>query len=227
MNRLSRAVRRRLSAQPSTLLSNDAYALWAASYPPTAHNRLMELEQAAMSELMPLLAGQDVLDLACGTGRYALIAQVAGARRVVGIDSSAAMLRASPLSGKLSLAAMDVIPFKAASFDVILCGLATGHLPPDRMRRSMQEMARILRSGGTALISDFHPFMFLSGGRRTFTAPNGTQYAVEHYPHLISDYFEAIRIAGLTLDAVAEPRDDRVNRMSAPAVLVMRVVRRA
>lgn len=240
LNRLIRAVRRRTAVPPSTLASNDAYALWAASYSPTAHNQLMQIEQAAMLALMPSLAGRDVLDLACGTGRYALIARKADARRVIGIDSSAAMLKAgwgftsppsrgvlsefgereSASSVKLALSNMDAIPFAAASFDVILCGLATGHLLPERMRASLHEMARILRRGGAALISDFHPFMFLSGGRRTFTAPDGTPYAVKHYPHLIADYFEASRAAGLTLDALAEPYAEGMN---APAVLVLRL----
>ncbi|MFN8447416.1 MAG: hypothetical protein U0521_02160 [Anaerolineae bacterium] len=43
----------------------DAYALWAANYPPEVHNPLMEAEQTAMLDPMPSLAGQVVLDLAC------------------------------------------------------------------------------------------------------------------------------------------------------------------
>ncbi len=221
MKRLRRALQRRIHP-PQTLPSGDAYALWATSYPPTAHNRLMQIEQDAMLALMPPLAGRDVLDLAGGTGRYALIAQESGARQIVGVDSSAAMLRANPLSPRVQ-AEMNAIPFCSGSFDVVICALAAGHLPPEQMRLTLTEIKRVLRPGGVALISDFHPFMFLSGGRRTFTAPDGVQYAVEHYPHLIADYYAAIRSAGLTLDALAEPCAERLDETAAPAVLVLRV----
>ncbi len=64
-----------------------------------AHNKLMEIEQAAMLRQLPPLVGRDVLDLACGTGRYSQIAAERGARRVVGADNSFAMLRAGvPMS---------------------------------------------------------------------------------------------------------------------------------
>src|SRR5215468_1484054 len=82
-----------IRAAPRTLPSVDAYALWAATYPPRAHNRLMEIEQESMLRLLPDLADRDVLDLACGTGRYAAIAHQRDARNVVGTDNSLAMLR--------------------------------------------------------------------------------------------------------------------------------------
>jgi malonyl-CoA O-methyltransferase len=219
MNRLRRW-RRGRSAPLPTLASKDAYALWAASYPPEAHNPLMRLEQDAMLRLMPSLAGRAVLDMACGSGRYGRIAGAAGASRTVGIDSSLDMLHAS--DQPRALAEMDAAPFAAGSFDVILCGLATGHLPPDRMRAALREMSRLLRGGGVLLLSDFHPFMVFSGGQRTFTASDGARYAVEHYPHLVADYFNAATAAGLRLDAIDEAR---APGMEAPAVLVLRLVR--
>jgi len=174
-----------------TLPVSAAYALWAETYPPEAHNALMAMEQKAMLTLMaamPSLAGRSVLDLACGTGRYSRIAAQAGAARIVGADSSAAMLgkivaphpptpsptrregeKHSVLESLPSLwgrdlgwgerlacivqASMDALPFAEASFDVLICALATGHLPPEAMRRAMAEMARVLRHGGDALIS--------------------------------------------------------------------------
>src|ERR1041385_387162 len=130
---------------------------------------------------MPVLSQRDVLDLACGTGRYSRIAHEAGAGHVIGVDNSEAMLRAGK-PGMIMQATMDYLPFAPDSFDVVVCGLATGHLPTTLMRRAISEMARVLRSGGDVLISDFHPALYRNGGRRTFTAPDGTEYAVEHYP---------------------------------------------
>jgi malonyl-CoA O-methyltransferase len=214
---------RRLKPTPRTLSSTDAYALWSASYPPHAHNPLMEIEQEAMQRLMPPLAGRTVLDLACGTGRYGLIAQRERARFVAGIDNSWAMLRV----GKLRPAAeanMTYLPFVSGSFDVILCGLAVGHLPPRQMQWAIAEMARVLRPGGAALISDFHPYLYLSGGQRTFTTPNGATYAVEHYPHLASDYFRTVRDAGMTITMMDEVKADLKGQF-VPAVFIVRCQR--
>lgn len=182
----------------------------------------MALEQSALLDLLPPLAGRDVLDLACGSGRYGKLAREMGARRVIGIDDSTAMLTRARQESTLSLPVqgdMPAIPCRSESFDVVICALALGHLTAERMRAAVREISRILRPGGVALISDFHPFIYLSGGRRTFTAPDGTPYAVEHHPHLISDYFAALIAAGLTLDAIAEPH---TQNMSLPAVLVIR-----
>src|SRR5215216_2599278 len=70
-----------------------AYALWAASYPPHAHNPLMLAEERAMLALLPAdLRGQAVLDAGCGSGRYLLHALRRNARRGLGVDLSAEML---------------------------------------------------------------------------------------------------------------------------------------
>ena len=179
-----------------------------------------------MLQAMPVLTERHVLDLACGTGRYSHLAREAGAARVVGVDNSDAMLRAGQ-QGAMSLAiraTMDNLPFASGSFDVIVCGLATGHLPPASMRRAIAEMARLLRPGGETFISDFHPALYRSGGRRTFTAPDGTEYAVEHYPHSIEDYTNAIADTGMRVSAILEPTAN-LRGSTIPAVLVIRCQR--
>ena len=70
-----------------------AYALWASSYPPHAHNPVMQAEERAMLALLPeTLHGLDVLDAGCGSGRYLLHALRRGAARAVGVDLSPEML---------------------------------------------------------------------------------------------------------------------------------------
>jgi malonyl-CoA O-methyltransferase len=215
-----------------TLSSLDAYAQWAASYPPHAHNALMQAEEAAMLSLLPDLSGKSVLDLACGTGRYGLIARARGAATVIGLDNSAAMLRANSLP-HLVLSTSEAIPLLAESIDIALCGLALGHLPS--LEPSLREISRVLKPSGCALISDFHPFIFLSGQRRTFSAPDGHTYAVEHYPHLYSYYQQAADQVGLKIERVLEPRlgQDTVVRFAdaatatgTPVVIVYYLARR-
>jgi malonyl-CoA O-methyltransferase len=220
MNYARKAYRRLFgAAKLRTLSSLDAYDMWAASYPPQAHNAVMEAEQGAMLALMPPLAGQVVLDLACGTGRYGLLAQEQGASSVIGIDNSPAMLAANPLAWRVQ-ATSEAIPLASESMDVVLCGLALGHLPS--LDKSLSEIGRILMPGGAALISDIHPFIALNGAQRTFRAPDGRAYAVEHYAHLYADYGRAGTQSGLIIDMVLEPR---LEGSPVPVVIVYRFVK--
>jgi malonyl-CoA O-methyltransferase len=201
-----------------TLSSLNAYERWAASYPPHPHNALMELEQSTMLALLRPLEGQIVLDLACGTGRYALLAQERGARLVLGVDNSASMLRAAPSSFSRAQATTEAIPLASNSMDGVICGLALGHLP--QIQPSLHEITRILKTGGWALLSDVHPAIALKGAQRTFTAPDGKVYAVEHYVHTLDDYVQGAERAGLRMDTVAEPT---LPDASEPVVLVLKL----
>lgn len=203
-----------------TLSSIEAYKQWAAVYPPHAHNPLMQIEEAAMLAMMPNLRNRTVVDLACGTGRYGLLALQQGAAQVIGFDNSFAMLSAGQKSESsllpFVLATTEGLPLKTASVDVALCGLAIGHL--SSVHPMMGEIARILRPDGEALISDFHPFLFLTGRRRTFMV-NGATYAVEHYAHLYADMDAAAKQVGLKIEKVAEPKIT-IDGLLLPAVIV-------
>jgi malonyl-CoA O-methyltransferase len=198
-----------------TLSSVEAYALWAKSYPAQAHNPLMIIEQEAMLQLMPNLKDKIVLDLACGTGRYGTIALERGAKQVIGLDNSRAMLQRGHIENT-TLASTEKIPLASDSIDVILCGLALGHL--SQLKPTLQEISRILKPNGSAVISDFHPFQYLSGARRTFQSSKGRAYQVEHYVHLYSNYHAVGQATGLRITGISEPclNDDK------PIVLVLR-----
>src|SRR5258708_3518779 len=58
----------RRRAEPVELDVLDAYAQWADVYAPEAHNPLMQLEEQAVRELLPEVAGQRLWALACGSG---------------------------------------------------------------------------------------------------------------------------------------------------------------
>jgi malonyl-CoA O-methyltransferase len=186
------------------------YAHWARHYPAQAHNPLMEVEEQAMLSLMPEnMAGQTCLDLACGSGRYLRLMQTRCARVIFGSDYSPHMLAQATHSqfiihnSQLTRSAFLALPFAAATFDFIVCGLAVGHEP--NLRQTMAEIARVLRPGGTVIYSDFHPFGTLSGWQRSFTTPNGQALALEHHLHLYSHHHQACQAAGLIINAVLEP----------------------
>jgi SAM-dependent methyltransferase len=102
-----------------------------------------------------LTPGEQVLDVACGTGvvtRQA--AQAVGPTgQVIGLDINAGMLRvartlAPPAHTTLTYreGSALALPFPAATFDVVLCQHGLEFFP-DR-GRSVQEMARVLRPEG-------------------------------------------------------------------------------
>lgn len=230
--RLSRRFRAKPAAAGTpvrTLPSLEAYAQWAQAYAPYAHNPLMQAEQAAVTQalLAISLKGKTALDLACGTGRYTHWLRAHGARRVISVDNSAAMLRAGqshapglPLAAQ---AAMDALPLIAGCVDVVVCGLAVGHLPS--LDGVFRMVAHVLTSGGVAIISDFHPFLFLTQRKRTFTVDRRT-FAVEHYPHLYADIHRTAQENALSVEQVLEPRLE-IDGHRLPAVLVYRLEKRA
>lgn len=190
-----------LSRRLRVLPSRAAYALWAAHYPAEAHNPLMTLEQAAMLDLLPSVAGQRVLDAACGTGRYARLLAARGAV-VVGCDHSLDMLRLA--DGARCGGDLLALPFAAGVFDGVVCALAIGHTAA--LEAAIRELARVLRVGGWLLVSDLHPYQTLRGAERTFRGADGRHYAVEHHLYTMETTLTALTANGLTLEALREPQ---------------------
>ena len=75
-----------------SLSTLEVYERWAPTYPPRPHNPLMRAEQQVLLAKLPAVARRRVLDLACGSGRYAKLLWARGARDVVAADFSRAML---------------------------------------------------------------------------------------------------------------------------------------
>jgi ubiquinone/menaquinone biosynthesis C-methylase UbiE len=190
-------------AATQALSALEAYELWADTYAPEPHNPLMAAEQEAMIALLPDVRGRRVLDLACGTGRYARLVATAHAALVVALDLSPAMLRRVTAGARVR-ASMNRLPFANGSFDVVISGLALGHAPD--VARWMHEASRVLAPGGTLLYSDFHPAASQRGLSRTFKDRWGRLRTVAQFCHAIEAQREAAAAARLTLQFVRELR---------------------
>jgi len=212
--------RRRPSRQIHELDPPEAYAAWAASYPPRAHNRLMELEERAVARRLPDLTGRTALDLACGSGRYARILAGFGARVVIGLDQSPEMLaRARGHVSRVVRGDLRALPVRDGSIDVAVCGLAVGDV--GELDQVLAGVARALRPGGLAIYSDLHPRGAAAGWQRTFEA-GGRRLAVRHHRHAIDAHLAACRAAGLTVAHLDEPPLDVEHPFKGwPAALVV------
>jgi ubiquinone/menaquinone biosynthesis C-methylase UbiE len=112
-----------------------------------------QTELLARASLVP---GEQVLDVACGTGLVTLAAAraVGTGGRVVGIDLSERMVAAAAQRARelqvanVRFTRMDAerLDLPDAGFDVALCALGLMYLPdPDQ---ALREMLRVLRPGG-------------------------------------------------------------------------------
>lgn len=192
-----------------------AYALWASSYPPHAHNPVMQAEERAMLALLPeTLHGLDVLDAGCGSGRYLLHALRRGAARAVGVDLSPEMLARADaalhdecrdIPVELLAGSLDALPVADACADLTVCGLVVGHL--QALRPCLAELHRATRPGGAILCSDVHPIGHALGWTRDFKS-GGQRYAARHTPHLYSHWHDACASLGLRIERVLEPMLD-------------------
>lgn len=123
----------------------------------------VELEPVAQAivEQAALVAGEDVLDLACGTGNAALLAAARGAA-VIGIDGAPRLLevartRAQGLGVDLEVREGDLLalPVDDASVDVVLSVFGVIFAPDPA--QALREVARVLRPGGRVLVSAWVP----------------------------------------------------------------------
>jgi malonyl-CoA O-methyltransferase len=179
----------------SALGTREVYERWAPGYDAEPHNPLMSAEQRAMCARLPGLAGRDVLDLACGTGRYGRLATLAGARRVVGLDASPGMLSRAVVSDRVR-GDLGALPFRAAAFDVVISGLALGHAAD--LDVCLAGIARVLRAGGTLLYSDFHPEATRRGFRRGFRASDGQRLELPSDGYSVARHAAALEAAGFS-----------------------------
>lgn len=114
-------------------------------------------------ETARITAGHDVLDLGCGTGTLALMAQAAcpGAK-VTGMDIDPRILEIA--RRKIERAGASITlqqgsatdpPFPRASFDRILTTLMLHHLTTAQKRETLAAACRLLRPGGELHIADW------------------------------------------------------------------------
>ena len=223
------------AARPRRTSVRGGYDRWAPEYddadPSTA------LDEPIVLELCGPLAGVRALDLGCGTGRYARLLAAGGAGSVIGFDLSAGMLmratREGPAGARWVLGDANVLPFRAASFDVAVSGLILDHLP--RLEPCFREIARVLRAGGRAVPAGVHPAMQRRTGADVTFRSGGEVLRMRGHVHSPARVRAALAAAGLDVVAEREPVVDAAaavrrpawrERIGEPALMIFGAVKR-
>lgn len=98
--------------------------------------------------------GGRVLNAGCGEGLYApLIEQYGGVRAIVNMDLHTPRIARSRADRRHrdSQGSLDALPFADRAFDAVVCTEVLEHVPADR--DAVAELARVLKPGGTLLVS--------------------------------------------------------------------------
>ncbi len=163
----------RQKAEPAAGGNGDEHAADLAAVA-RAYNRLLPTLAEARSpeqeqrlrhllKFAQLRPDQSIIDIGSGSGALAIILAEEGAREVVGVDTSPAMLETAELLRLQStsanvrrvsfrLAPAHALPFRDERFDVAICRLLLNH--SHRPHDILEEVARLLKHSGLLLLAD-------------------------------------------------------------------------
>jgi len=191
--------------------TREGYDRWSTTYD-DGTNPLIGLDDRLVRPMIGEVAGLDVVDLGCGTGRNAIWMAGAGAK-VTGIDGSPGMLT----EAYRHLRGLDVrlvrgdlagrLPFRDSSFDLAVSALVLEHLSD--LPLFFAETRRICRSDARFIMSALHPDMFERGVQARFIDPmTGRKTFMHSFDHKLDDIVRAARQAGWLARQIMEERPD-------------------
>jgi 2-polyprenyl-3-methyl-5-hydroxy-6-metoxy-1,4-benzoquinol methylase len=207
---------------------------------------------AALLDLLGPVAGERVLDVACGHGRVSRALARRGAH-VVGVDLSAGLLAHAeralaeePLDiGYIQADVSMLDSLGPDPFAAVVCSMGLSDV--DDLDGCLRLVASALRPGGRFVFSILHP-CFSGGGEVSGSWPTGSSYYDETWwaatgpastlrnqvganHRTLATYVNRLQAYGLLLDQVAEPppsaswREQHPNAARGPVYLVARCLR--
>ena len=147
-------------------IKQRARATWAAGEYDALVHHILPVGRSCVAHA-GVSSGDEVLDVACGSGNAALAAAEAGGK-VTGVDLTpelfdAARTRAAEAGVEIELVEGDAeaLPFGDASFDVVISTFGCMFAP--RHHAAAAEIARVLRPGGRMCICSWTPDGLIGG----------------------------------------------------------------
>jgi SAM-dependent methyltransferase len=138
----------------------DPKTMWGSGNFAAVAKRILEVGELVVGRA-GVEPGNDVLDVACGTGNATIPAAKAGAR-VTGLDFAPALLEIAREQAADAMVEIDFVegdaqklPFDDASFDAVVSTF--GHMFAPDHARTAAEMKRVLRPGGAIAVACWTP----------------------------------------------------------------------
>ena len=186
--------------------TKEGYRLWSRVYD-SQPNPMLSLERRFLEPLLPSIAGLDVVDLGCGTGRWLEIFAQKSPRSLIGIDCSEEMLaRASEKMGtRAQLISEDCEKptLSSDSADLVLCSFLASYISD--LDRFAKEIRRIARPQADVFLTDVHPLTQSTLGWRRGFRLDDTHVDVATLTWSLAQVLLAFEHAGMRLAAVLEP----------------------
>ena len=186
----------------------EGYARWAEFYD-LELNPLIAVEGPLVESIVRDIPMESAIDVGAGTGRHTL-ALASGGVAVTAVDPSLEMLamarqkaKASGLNINFRLAAIEEgLPAEDSQFDFLICALTLCHVMD--IAQAVRECARVVRSGGSILITDIHPDAVNGLNWGAKLRRPGATYILPNVGHTRSDYLDAIAAASCTVVSLVE-----------------------
>jgi ubiquinone/menaquinone biosynthesis C-methylase UbiE len=166
------------------------YNLWADNYDAQPDNLMLALDEVVFTQLFNSIdiTNKTVADVGCGTGRHWQKLSNANPFKLIGFDVSEnmlAMLRQKFPKAETYLIQGHALPVLSnSSCDVVISTLTIAHI--ENAAAALTEWARVLKPGGSIIVTDYHPSALGKGARRTFSY-NGKTVAVKNYIHPVNE----------------------------------------
>ena len=200
----------------------EAYDRWAAQYDDD-RNLTRDLDAVVLRSAPLELAGRDVLEIGCGTGKNTVwLAEQA--RSLTSMDFSAGMLAVA--SKRVCQAHVRFVqhdirnswPIADHSIDVVVGNLVLEHI--EDLTPLFAEARRVLRSGGQLYFCELHPYRQLRGSQAHFVErDSGETVHIPAFLHSIGEYVNSGIQAGFVLQRLIESQESDPSDASLPRLV--------
>lgn len=186
----------------------EGYARWAETYD-LELNPLIAVEGPRVQAILEETPMRRALDAGAGTGRHAMFLAQRGVA-VTAVDQSPDMLVVA--GEKAARAGLDIdfrigsledrLPAEDDQFDFVICALTLSHVSD--IGHAVGECTRVVRPGGSILISDIHPDVANGLGWTAKLRKPGATYNLPFAGHTRSDYLDSLAAAGCSVTSLVE-----------------------
>jgi cytosine/adenosine deaminase-related metal-dependent hydrolase/SAM-dependent methyltransferase len=202
-------------ATPASLAASagEAYRQIAPSYD-RAPNPMLSLEQRYLKCLLPSIAGRDVVDVGCGTGRWLALLAPLKPRSLTGLDISPEMLseagRKVGSKANLILADYTSLRLPRASADLVFCSFLASYISDLEVLAA--RLRRLLRPKGIVFLTDLHPVTTTKLGWRRGFQVEESFVDVPTTTHSLGAITSAFAKVGMCISVTLEPEFGRPER---------------